>query len=135
MPKFSDDRLLSYAITSAVEDRRTLADAYSGVGEWADEALRDIEQFKALQGKSLSKLTPSELEAAGYCFICAERYEQSVVDARIPSGRRWHEDAKRRAASFREVRLRKWGVTRIEAACALAGSVSPRILASGEGVA
>ncbi len=123
MPKMSDDTLLRYAIVAAVQDRLTLADAYSGRGEVAEAAVASSARFEALKGKPLARMSDAEIEDARLCFVFGEQYEQSRVDARVEAGRRWREDPKRRAASFREVRLRRWGRTRLEALMDGASSV------------
>lgn len=131
MPKMSDDTLLRYAISAAVLDRLSLADAYHGVGVVAESAKASAAQFEALSGKKLAGMSDVETEAARLCFIYAEQYEQSCVDARIDAGPRWKEDPERRAASFREVRLRRWGKTRFEVDVENSVSVSVHEFAAG----
>lgn len=124
MPKMSDDTLLRHAIPAAILDRESLAEAYDGVGEAADRARELAAAFEALKGRKLTQLTNAEAESARLCFIYAEQYEQSRADARVESGTRWAQDPKRRAESFKEVRMRRWGRTQMEADIANAGTVN-----------
>jgi hypothetical protein len=123
MPKISDDTLLRFAIPDAVLDRMGLAEAYHNTGHEATEATLLAEQFNQLKGVKLARMTAEQLETARLCFIYAEQYEMSRVDARIPAGRRWDEDPARRAASYKEVRTRRWGLTKLEAYTATAGTM------------
>lgn len=114
MPRISDDTLLAHAIRPAILDRLSLAEAHHGVGEVADEARENANRFRSLVGKKLSSLSSAESDLARLCFIYAEQYEQSRADARVETGRLWKEDPRRRADSFREVRIRRWGKTSFE---------------------
>lgn len=109
MPKFSDDALLQQAISRAALDRESLIDADSGIGEWADQARAVILKFEALRGKRLASLTQDEKEIARLCFIFAERWEQSLADARAYAGSKNVLKPQRAARLFREARLRRWG--------------------------
>lgn len=118
MPKRSDDTLLKFAIPAAVLDRESLAEAYSHIGREAEDARKSAAEFQRLSGKKLSQLTEDERDAARRCFIYAEQYEQSRAYARVETGTRWERDPARKAASFKEVRMRLWGKTKLEAATA-----------------
>ena len=121
MPRLSADTLLRRAIEPAMQDRLTLADAYSGEGEIALEAATVAKQIQALAGKRFSKLSPDELETARLAFIFAQQWEDSLADALPPSRERRQCEAS--AKQFREFRLLVWGKTRLEEMTENAGSV------------
>lgn len=124
MPKRSDDSLLASAIPAAILDRESFAEAYHNVGPEADEAFELVGAIRRLGKKKLSELSHAERECARLCFIYAEQYEQSRADARVEAGRSWETDPARKAASFKELRMRLWGKTRLEADMASARTVS-----------
>lgn len=114
MPKISDNAALQLAITPACLDRESLADAYGGKGEWADEARADILRFQALRGKSLDRMSPAALAAARCCFIFAAQWESSLAEATGASDAEVAAESTRKANLFNEVRNRRWGSTKFE---------------------
>ena len=122
MPKLSDDAIFARAINPALQDRITLADAYSNEGPNAETALEQGRAIKALTGKRLDKMTPAEQEAAYLCLACAEQWESSLADAN--PGAEAQRAARRNAQLFRELRHRRWGKSRLEVAIENSKAVS-----------
>lgn len=122
MPKLSDNTLLTRAIYPAMQDRESYADAVLPESPDGIEALALAQRIQALTGKKLAKLSPDELETARLTFILGEQYEIGFADSK--PGREYEQTALKNANLFREVRLRRWGKTVLEAKLANAQSVS-----------
>ena len=120
VPRYSDDTLLSRALTCALLDRESLLDAYGGEGPTADDIRTQIANLKALKGKKLAKMTPAEQLVAMTAFLYGEQWEQGLADA--SPGKETESTCRKNVALFQEVRLRRWGKTRQEES--LANSVS-----------
>ncbi|KVP96839.1 hypothetical protein WJ97_13245 [Burkholderia ubonensis] len=112
MPRYSDDTLLKRALTCALLDRESLLDAYGGEGTTAVEIRTQIASLQAIQGKKLAKMTPAEYHAACLAFIYGEQWEQGLADS--SPGKETEATCRKNVALFREVRLRRWGKTRLE---------------------
>lgn len=113
MPRLSSHTLLQRAINPAVQDRVSLADAYSREGDIADDAIATAKRIEALKGRRFRTLNADELETARLAFIFAEQWDDSLADAQ-GTGR----DGRRLAHSarmFRDFRLLVWGKTQMEA--------------------
>ncbi|WP_434716278.1 hypothetical protein [Paraburkholderia sp. A3RO-2L] len=114
MPKLSDDTIFARAIHPAIQDRITLADAYSNEGPNAEAALEQGRAIKALTGKKLDKMTPAEQETAYLCLAYAEQWESSLADSN--PGAQTERAARKNAQLFQELRHRRWGKSRLEVA-------------------
>jgi hypothetical protein len=114
VPRLSDNTLLQRAIGPAVNDRESFYEAHHCTGEVAKEARALIAKMKALKGKKLEAMSAEEQDAARLCLIYAEQWESSLADANAPAGKTAMEDPLRAARLFREVRLRRWGKTKLE---------------------
>lgn len=122
MPRLSPDTLLQRAIDPAVQDRITLADAYSREGEVAEEAIETAKQIQALKGRKLVSLNAEECEAARLAFIFAEQWESSLADSWGTARER--QRSLQQARLFREFRIRVWGKTQMEAMMETATAVN-----------
>jgi hypothetical protein len=123
MPRLSADTLLQRAIWPAVQDRRSLADAYNREGPDAAEALADAKRVQALSGKPFRKLSDEERETARLAFLYAEQWETSLADAQGRDNPKEREACELSARLFREFRLKEWGKTVLEDALETAPSV------------
>lgn len=114
MPKLSDNTLFKRAIVTAVQDRESFADCYPrNSPEWTD-ARQQAEALHALTGKRLSSLNEDDWQLAFKAFVFAEQWEDGLADAN--RGSPYGGESQRAARLFREVRLRLWGRTQLEAA-------------------
>jgi hypothetical protein len=113
MSRLTPDTLLQRAIWPAVQDRITLVDACNGEGPVAAEARASGLAIHALQNKRFTALTPAEYVAAREAFLFAEQWESDLADSQAGTdeGRACEE----RAAEYRELRMRLWGETKLEA--------------------
>lgn len=112
MPKLSDDSLLKRAIEDAVSDRDSFSEAYSRTGAESDKAVALISKIRALKDKSFKTMTDNDLLIARQTFLYAEQWRDGLAQAQINAAdRKFSCDWARR---FREVRMRKWGKTKLE---------------------
>lgn len=111
MPRLTPDTILQRSITSAIRDREGLVDAYSGQGEWADQARADMQAMHALRGKKLASMDKTERATAFHALCCAESWHQSLAEAMGPAGR----GELREAARIRATRLSVFGKSALEA--------------------
>ncbi|WP_060192696.1 hypothetical protein [Burkholderia ubonensis] len=114
MPRYSDDTLLSRALTCALLDRESLLDAYGGEGPTADEIRTQIASLEALKGKKLARMTPAEQLTAMEAFLYGEQWEQGLADS--SPGKETEASCRKNVTLFREVRVRRWGKTQQEVA-------------------
>lgn len=112
MPRYSDNTLLQKAIQPALDDRAAMIDALGPDTAAIAEVQAECAAIEALRGKKLAKLTPAEQQAARMTFIYAEQQEQGYAAAK--PGQPYEDAARKKASSFREVRLRLWGRTTLE---------------------
>jgi hypothetical protein len=122
MPRLPDDALLNRAINLAALDRVTFADSLPHNSEERQSALALAHSIHTLRGKRLASLTEQELMLACKTFILAEQWESGFADTN--PGQPYERKARKYQALFREVRLRRWGPTQMEADIAGASSVS-----------
>lgn len=114
MPALTPDKLLQRAIPRAVQDRESLADAYSNKGEHAANAMATAERISALTGRKLAQLNEEELRTAFATFVFAEQWEASLADSN--PGKRVETQCRRNLAYFRALRHHLWGRSKLEAA-------------------
>lgn len=122
MPKTSDNARLQQAIEGAILDRESLADAYGYEGSEANEAVADVKRLGSLRRKRLSSMSADALSLAFKALVWAEQWESGLADAN-PPGSEDRRTAALAAASYRELRLRRWGKTQFEAIMERAVSV------------
>lgn len=112
MPKLSDDTLLKRAIEDAVSDRDTFSDAYGRSGPESDEALALIENMRELSGRSFRTMTDAEKLIAHDVFLYAQQWRDSLALAQVRLTEKKYSQL--RADRYREVRMRRWGKTKLE---------------------
>ena len=122
MSRYSDNYLLQKAIDDAILDRDSFSDAYSRTGAESDEALELIRKMEALKGKSILILTDDERLTAYYSFLYAEQWRKSLSEAQAAASEIKFSAAW--ARRFNEVRLRKWGMSKLERLMSQANTVS-----------
>jgi hypothetical protein len=122
VPRHSDNFVLSRALTPAILDRESYAQAYGSKGPEAEEALALKRGIEALRGKKLKALTDAQRETARLALLYAEQWEASLAEANegLPDAAEPLKDAE----TFRKMRLRLWGRTAMEAALADSKAVS-----------
>lgn len=113
MPKLSDDTLLARSLEPAMLDRESFAEAVTRSSPEGVEALALADRIKALRGKKLDQLSPDEERDARAAFLFAQQWEEGFADSK--PGKKWETKALLNARLFREVRLRRWGKTQLEA--------------------
>ncbi len=121
VPRLSDDTLLQKAIRPAIEDRESFADAVSRDSPEGRDALALAERIRGLEGKSIRALNSVENNVARLAFIYAEQWQAGFADSK--PGRKYEAHARRYQRLFHEVRVRRWGRTKLEALMASAKSV------------
>lgn len=100
------------AITPAINDRDSFADAVGRDSDDGIEALRDAESFEKLRGRKIESLSEVERRIAMSIFLFAEQYETGFADSN--PGKKYEIKSRKEAARYREVRLRRWGKTHLE---------------------
>jgi hypothetical protein len=118
----SDNTLLAKAIQPAINDRETYADAVGRDSISGVEALDEAARIALLRRKKLENLSITEMKDAMLTFIFAEQYELGFADCH--PGLEYEKRARKHAALYREVRLRRWGKTPMEKMMDGAKSVS-----------
>jgi len=109
MPKLSDDTVLQRAIGDAILDRKDFSDAYGNRGIESEEALSLIASLIALKGKSFKTMTQDEQSIAREAFIYGEQWNEGLIQARVNT-----KQSRNRIDWYREVRIRRWGRTKLE---------------------
>ncbi|MEJ6002516.1 hypothetical protein [Paucibacter soli] len=112
MPRLTANSLLQRAISPAVLDRESLADAYGKKGETAAQAMDLAGKIQNLRGRRFDSLSEDELNVAMCAFIYAEQWEQSLAESR--PGKDVERRARRNAAYFKTLRHQIWGKTQLE---------------------
>jgi hypothetical protein len=128
MPKLSDETLFARALPLAIQDRIALSQSYARGSEHATNALLEAKAMSALKGKKLADLSEEEQGVAFNALVCAELWEDGLADANAAADRRVARDCARAARLYREMRLRRWGQTRIEQMMANSSPVAVREL-------
>ena len=115
MSKLIKKELLRSAITDAIMDRKSFADAYNNVGEEAKSAFDLIAEMSKLRGRTFPSLSDIEMKIANKIFIYAEQWQASLAEAQ----KEQTEIAKASALAkkYREIRLEIWGKTILEVIC------------------
>jgi hypothetical protein len=126
MPKLSDNTLFQRAIVLAVQDRISLSDAYPENSEHWRSAREEALQIRALKGRHIDELGEDEQNAGFLAFVHAEQWVESLAESN--PGPKVEEENRRALRLFREVRLRRWGKTQLEAMMENAVSVDVRKL-------
>ena len=108
MPKLSDDTVLQRAIGDAILDRKDFSDSYGRSIE-SEEALSLIVSLIALKGKSFKTMTQDEQSIAREAFIYGEQWNEGLIQARVNT-----KQSRNRIDWYREVRIRRWGMTKLE---------------------
>jgi hypothetical protein len=126
MPKLSDNTLFQRAIPLAVQDRISLSDAYPENSDHWVSAREETRQIRALKGRHIDELGEDEQHAGFMALVHAEQWVESLADAN--PGPKVEEESRRALRLFREVRLRRWGKTQLEAMMENAVSVDVRTL-------
>ena len=126
MAKLSDDTLFQRAIPQAIKDRQSLAQCYGNEGEEAQAAIDQATSFQRLRNKKLADLNAAEDNTARLVFVYAEQHEKSVAEIFSGCAKSDSEEARRMLRLFREVRMRRWGQTAIEAFVGNAKAIDAR---------
>ena len=108
MPKLSDDTVLQRAIGDAILDRKDFSDSYGRSIE-SEEALSLIVSLIALKGKSFKTMTQDEQSIAREAFIYGEQWNEGLIQAGVNT-----KQSRNRIDWYREVRIRRWGMTKLE---------------------
>lgn len=121
MPRPGLDTVLQRALSRAVLDRESLAEAYSHKGPEAEAATAAALAIEALRGKKYRSMDEAERKTAFRALVYAESWEQSLGESQdgTPEGAEAYAEAK----VFRTVRLAHIGRSAYEAAVAEGKSV------------
>lgn len=102
---------LKRAIPYAIEDRTSLADAYSHEGPAAEAALAAAKGLVKLKGVKPSRFTKEQADLARWALVWAEQHLGEVADCENGNER---EAAIKLRAQIKEVRLTHYGQTNFE---------------------
>lgn len=112
MPKLSDNTLFQRAISLAVMDRMSLSDAYPENSEHWLAGREEARRIRALKCRHIDTLSAEDQHVGFLAFVHAEQWVESLAEAN--PGPRVEAENRRALRLFREVRLRRWGQTRLE---------------------